>query len=176
MNTLVRCSFSFFFFCMSLDSLVRRTFSTSPRPIYFDRHQAPLSLWLSEVLRVARVAKGEPASARFATGPNYTFRLHRTTYYTIVVFWNGTAIIGLTCRRLAGLAYFCACADRTSPVAGHRACPPRVKPRQAGTVAEEAKKKVGLASRKRPRAEHSEFQSWDDTILGILHIFIYTKF
>ena len=80
---------------------------------------------------------------------------------------------GHICRRLAGLAYFCAYGGQTSPRAGHRAGPPRVRPRQAGTVAEGANEKVRLASRKGPRStrgERSELQSWDDTILGMLHI------
>ena len=73
MNSVVRCSFSkkksasFF-----MVSLVRRTLATSPRVIQLDQRQAPLPLWLSEAFRVARVAKGEPAGARFATRPDRT--------------------------------------------------------------------------------------------------------
>ena len=65
-------------------------------------------------------------------------------------------------------------AIRTSPRAGHRAGPPRVRSKQAGTVAEGANEKVQLASRKGPRSAEStsEFQSCDDTILGILHLFL----
>ena len=44
---------------------------------------------------------------------------------------------------------------RTSPRAGRRAGPPRVPSRQIGTVAEEAKEKVRLESRKGPRNPES---------------------
>ena len=55
-------------------SYVIKTPSTSPIRIYFDRREAPLPLRLSEALGVARLAKGEPAGAGFATRPNRTFR------------------------------------------------------------------------------------------------------
>ena len=72
-NPLVRRSFSKKKVCLSLhDSLLRRTLATSPRVIQLDQRQAPLPLWLSEAFRVARVAKGEPAGARFATRPDRT--------------------------------------------------------------------------------------------------------
>ena len=45
------------------DSLVRRTLATSPRQIEFHPRQTPLPSCLSEALRVARVAKGEPPPA-----------------------------------------------------------------------------------------------------------------
>lgn len=47
------------------------TRSTPRRLILSDRRKATLiPLWLSQVLRVARVANGEPAGAHFATQDN----------------------------------------------------------------------------------------------------------
>ena len=58
----------------------------------------------------------------------------------------------MKCRLLAGFAYFCVYAGRTSPRAGHRAGSPRVSSRQAGTLAEEANETVRLASIKGRRS------------------------
>ena len=60
-----------------------------------------------------------------------------------------------TCRRLAGFAYIRAYAGRTSPQAGHRASPPRVRSRQARTVPGTTNEKVRVASRKGPRSVES---------------------
>ena len=69
-----------------MNSLLCRTLATSPRPIEFDRREAPLPLWLSEALRVARAVKGEHAGARFTTRPNRAHRRHRNTDEHIFVF------------------------------------------------------------------------------------------
>ena len=53
------------------------------------------------------------------------------------------------------MALFRAYADRTSPRAGHRAGPPRVKSKQAGTSVKESNEKVRLASRKGPQSAES---------------------
>ena len=55
-------------------------------------------------------------------------------------------------RRFDGLAYLCDDAGRTSSRAGRRAGPSRVSSKQAGTVAEESKENVHLASIKRLRS------------------------
>ena len=60
-----------------------------------------------------------------------------------------------TCRRLVGFAYFCVYAGRTSPRASHRAGPPRVSSRQAGTVGQEASETAHLVSTKEPRSAES---------------------
>ena len=58
-------------------------------------------------------------------------------------------------RRFDGLSYFCAYAGRTSPRVGHRAGLPRVRSRQAGTVAEGASEKVHLVLKTGPRSAES---------------------
>ena len=69
-----------------------------------------------------------------------------------------------TCRRLAGLAYFCAYSGRTSPRAGHRAGPPRS--RQAGTVGRSKRKGSPRVEKTvAKRGERSDFHSiqwWHD--------------
>ena len=68
---------------------------------------------------------------------------------------------GHKCRRLASLAYFCAYAGRTSPRPGHRTGLPRVRSRQARTVAED--EKVRLASRKGPQSAEGSRNSSPET-------------
>ena len=61
----------------------------------------------------------------------------------------------LMCRRLAAFAHFYAYVGRTRPREGHRAGPPRMRLRQAGTLAEEANEKSRFPSRKGPRSTES---------------------
>ena len=89
MNSLVRSSFKGKKVDVSLhDSFVRRKLATSNGLLQFDRRQVLfLPLWISEALGVARVAKGEPAGARFTTRPTpRTFRRRRITDENILVF------------------------------------------------------------------------------------------
>ena len=95
---------------------------------------------------------------------------HRRQNEVVMIF--ETAVMrGHACRRLAGLAYLCACADRTSPRAGHRAGPPRVSSRQAGTVEEEPTKRSASRREKGREARRAlGFPPFNATILGLLHI------
>ena len=61
----------------------------------------------------------------------------------------------LMCRRLAAFAHFYAYVGRTRPREGHRAGPPRMRLRQAGTLAEDANEKSRFPSRKGPRSTES---------------------
>ena len=58
-------------------------------------------------------------------------------------------------------------AGRTSPRAGHRAGPPRVRSRQAGTVAEEANETVCLVSIKARRGLEIQILRRDDLYIYI---------
>ena len=60
-----------------------------------------------------------------------------------------------TCRLVDRVSILCAYDGRTSPRAGHRAGPSRVRSRQTGTVAEEAEEKLGVALIKGPRSAES---------------------
>ena len=90
---------------MAHDSRVRRTLATSPRLIQFDWRQAALPLWLLEALRVTRVAKGEPAGARFATlGQTVLFAaMGQQNLMRTFSYFETVDISGHTCLRLAGL-------------------------------------------------------------------------
>ena len=78
-----------------------------------------------------------------------------------------------TCRRVAGFAYLCDNASRTSPRAGRRAGPPRVPSRQTGLVAEEANEKVRFESRKGPRsAESARISAPSTTRIWICYVYV----
>ena len=69
--------------------------------------------------------------------------------------WAFQIVKPLTWRRLAGFAHFYAYAGRTRPREGHRAGPPRMRSRQAGTLAQEGNEKSHFPSRKGPRSTES---------------------
>ena len=72
-------------------------------------------------------------------------------------------------------AYICDEADRTSPLAGHRAGPPRVPSRHTGTVTEVENEKVHFESRKGPRRTESARLSLLQPYDFAVHTFIYMR-
>ena len=173
MNALVRCSFrkngiSFH------DSLVRRTLAPSRRLIKFDRRQAPLPLWLSEALRVARVAKGEPAGARFATWLNCTFPRHHIADDNLFVNWNSSNKWA-NMPAFSRLGILLRLRRQHEPSSTPPVRPSLGGPKQAGTVGEDANEKVLLASRKGPRSAESTRNSCPAATrfwVSYVHVFI----
>ena len=90
----------------------------------------------------------------------------------MTAFWypEAAATSGHTRRYLAGLAYLCAYAGRTSLRADHRADPTGVRSRQTGTVTEEANEKFRPASTKGPRSAESTRNSSPSTRFWVSYI------
>ena len=85
---------------------------------------------------------------------------------------------GMNALTLVGFAYFCVYTGRTSPRAGHRAGPPRVRLRQAGTAAEETNETVRFVRRALGilRQDDSEYPTYIYTMYKVFSLGRYNTF